>query len=112
MKRNFIAMLIAAAAVFAVACGGAAPNSNNSNINKNTAVLAPNANMTPAVVPNVNTGIAPVNGNKMAATNSNRPGPARPVDEKMKVLREDGKTAANASAPRDTVPPPPSPKKP
>jgi hypothetical protein len=112
MKRNVIALLIAASAVFAVACGGAATNSNNSNTNRPANVNPPNTNMTPVVVPNINVGTAPVNGNKMAATNSNRPGPPRPVDEKMKVLREDGKTAANASAPKDTVPPPPSPKKP
>jgi hypothetical protein len=114
MKRNVIAILIAAGAIFAFACGGTAPNANNSNLNKNTAILAPNANMTPAVVPN-NTTAAPVNGNKTAAptgVNSNRPGPARPVDEKLKIMREEGKTAANASAPRDTVPPPATPKKP
>jgi hypothetical protein len=39
--------------------------------------------------------------------NTNRPGPARPVDEKMKILRESGKTA-----PAATVPPPATPKKP
>lgn len=111
MKRNVIAILIAAASVFAFACGGTAPNANNSNINKNTAILAPNTNMTPAVVPNVNVGTAPVNSNKVATPNSNRPGPARPVDEKMKVLRESGKTTTNPSAPTDTVPPP-TPKKP
>jgi hypothetical protein len=115
MKRNVIAMLIAAAAVFAFACGGTAPNANNSNLNKNTAVLAPNANITPAVVPNVNIGIAPVNGNKTVAptgVNTNRPGPPRPVDEKLRIMREDGKNAANARAPKDTVPPPATPKKP
>jgi len=111
MKRNVIAMLIAAAAVFAAACGGTAPNANNSNTNRLTNITPPNTNMTPVVVPNINVGTGSVNGNKMAATNSNRPGPARPVDEKMKVLREDSKTAANASAPKDTVPPP-APKKP
>jgi|GEM_PF-2590675 len=111
MKRAVIAMLIAAGAVFAVACGGTAPNANNSNTNRPANVNSPNTNMTPVVVPNTNTGTAPVNGNKVAATNSNRPGPARPVDEKMKVLRESGQTA-NPNAPKDTVPPPATPKKP
>lgn len=113
MKRNVIAMLIAAGAVFTVACGGTAPNANNSNLNRNTAILAPNANMTPAVVPN-NANVNPVNVNRTASAtdvNVNRPGPARPVDEKMKILRESGKTVANPGAPKDTVPPP-TPKKP
>ena len=95
MKRNVIAMLIAASAVFAVACGGTAPNANNSNLNRNTAVLAPNTNMTPVVVPNVNTGTAPVNGNKMAATTTRtEPGPAEArgrEDEGFERRRQNGR---------------------
>jgi hypothetical protein len=114
MKRNVIAILIAASAVFAFACGGTAPNANNSNANRPASVNPPNTNMTPVVVPNNINGVAPVNGNHTVApanVTTTRPGPPRPVDEKMRIMREEGKTTASPSAPKDSMPPP-TPKKP
>lgn len=112
MIRTVIFTLVVVAAALAVGCGGTAPNANNTNINKNTAILAPNANTTPVTVPNVNPGT--VNGNTAPNANMPRPpGAQMPgVEEKMRKMRESGNIATNPSAPRDVAPPPPAKKTP
>lgn len=113
MKRIATFALLGITAAFAAACGGAAPNSNNSNTNRPVNMTPPNINATPVTVPNANVaGPGMVNGTKAPDANYNKVGAqTKGVEEKMRIMRESGNTATKPSAPRDVAPPPPSPRK-
>jgi len=113
MKKFLGILLVSAMAIFAIACGGSATNTNTTNVNANRPAM--NANPGPAATtPPVNTNVNPTmpangakpvngaNGNKTAVVPQ-----GRTVDQKTKEKEEAIKSS--------TVPAPPAaatPKKP